>query len=73
MRTIVYVDGINLYYGLLKGTPFKWLDLRALCAKLLPRNELIRVKVKQRLARSDQCLVPQGCAWRATGPSSAVR
>ena len=33
MRTRVYIDGLNLYYGAVKGTPFKWLDpvrLRAL-------------------------------------------
>ena len=30
MKTIVYVDGLNLYYGSLRGTPFKWLDLYAL-------------------------------------------
>lgn len=27
MRTVVYVDGFNLYYGALRRTPFKWLDL----------------------------------------------
>lgn len=27
MRTIVYVDGYNLYYGLLRRTKLKWLDL----------------------------------------------
>jgi uncharacterized LabA/DUF88 family protein len=27
LRTVVYVDGYNLYYGRLRGTPFKWLDL----------------------------------------------
>ena len=26
-RVIAYIDGYNLYYGLLKGTPHKWLDL----------------------------------------------
>ena len=25
-RTRVYVDGYNLYYGCLKGSPHKWLD-----------------------------------------------
>lgn len=30
MRTRVYIDGYNLYYGCLKGTAFKWLDLLAL-------------------------------------------
>ncbi len=27
LKTIVYVDGYNLYYSRLKGTQFKWLDL----------------------------------------------
>jgi hypothetical protein len=44
MRTIVYVDGFNLYYGLLKGTSFKWLDMAALFAKLLPKNDLVLLK-----------------------------
>jgi len=30
MKTIVYVDGFNLYYGLLRKSPYKWLDLFAL-------------------------------------------
>ncbi|MGH3951490.1 MAG: NYN domain-containing protein [Pseudonocardiaceae bacterium] len=44
MRTNVYVDGFNLYYGCLKGTPYRWLDLEALCARLLPKNEINRVR-----------------------------
>lgn len=27
LRTRLYVDGYNLYYGCLKNTPHKWLDL----------------------------------------------
>ena len=27
MKTKIYIDGYNLYYGCLKGTPYKWLDL----------------------------------------------
>lgn len=26
LRTGVYIDGYNLYYGCLKGSPYKWLD-----------------------------------------------
>lgn len=37
----VYVDGYNLYYGSLKKTPYKWLDLAALAAQLLP-GEMVR-------------------------------
>src|SRR5262245_6432578 len=30
LRTRIYIDGYNLYYGCLKRTPYKWLDLYAL-------------------------------------------
>ncbi|MCY4192389.1 MAG: NYN domain-containing protein [Rhodospirillaceae bacterium] len=36
MRTRVYVDGFNLYYGAVKGTSFKWLDPVHLSRLLLP-------------------------------------
>lgn len=35
-RARVYIDGFNLYYGALKGTSNKWLDLEAWCGRLLP-------------------------------------
>ena len=44
MKTIVYIDGFNLYYGSLKGTAYKWLDLSKLCQLLLPKNEITRIK-----------------------------
>lgn len=34
-RAIVYVDGFNLYYGCLKDTEERWLDVGALCKRLL--------------------------------------
>ena len=34
MRTFIYVDGFNLYYGALKGTSWKWLDLARLSQEL---------------------------------------
>jgi hypothetical protein len=34
----VYVDGFNLYYGALKRTPYKWLDLGKLAEILLPTD-----------------------------------
>jgi 6-hydroxy-3-succinoylpyridine 3-monooxygenase len=33
LRTRVYVDGFNFYYGCLKGTSLKWLDLLSLFEK----------------------------------------
>ena len=41
---IVYVDGFNLYYGSLKRTPYKWLDLGRLCARMLPNDRVIAIK-----------------------------
>ncbi len=35
LRTSVYVDGYNLYYGRLKNSSYKWLDLKALTDKVL--------------------------------------
>ncbi|WP_339718781.1 NYN domain-containing protein [Marinomonas primoryensis] len=38
MKTRVYIDGYNLYFGCLKGTPFKWLDPVSLIETLLVRS-----------------------------------
>lgn len=44
MRTYVYVDGFNLYYGAVKGTPYKWLNILKLCQLLLPKNQILKIK-----------------------------
>ncbi|MBA4162426.1 MAG: hypothetical protein C0515_10205 [Novosphingobium sp.] len=44
MRTRIYVDGYNLYYACLKGTSHKWLDIHALAAAQLPKNQIERVR-----------------------------
>lgn len=38
-RTYVYIDGFNLYYGALKRTKYKWLDVKKMCITLLPSPE----------------------------------
>ena len=47
MRTIVYVDGFNLYYWL-KPTPYRWIDLKALALNSITKpgkeHEIIAVK-----------------------------
>jgi hypothetical protein len=40
-RTIVYIDGFNLYYRALKGTAHKWLDLVAMSQAALPSGCII--------------------------------
>lgn len=46
MRTVVFVDGYNLYYGVLRNTKLKWLDLYKLFAQhvLAPDCELLEVR-----------------------------
>ena len=44
IRTIVYVDSFNLYYGALKRTSYKWLNLDCLFSMLLRKNEIMKIK-----------------------------
>lgn len=45
LRTHVYIDGFNLYYGAVKSTPYKWLDLSALFSRILkPYNQILAIK-----------------------------
>ncbi len=44
MKTIVYVDGFNLYYGALKGTPNRWLNVAEMCRQLLPHDQIIGIR-----------------------------
>lgn len=44
MRASVYVDGLNLYYAALKGTPYKWLNVRRLARLLLPNDRIHRIR-----------------------------
>lgn len=43
-KTIVYIDGFNFYYGCIKGTPYRWLDLFRFAQAMLPKNDVVRVK-----------------------------
>jgi hypothetical protein len=46
MRTIVYVDGFNLYYRMLEKRPdLKWLNIKQVAEKVLrPENQIISVR-----------------------------
>jgi uncharacterized LabA/DUF88 family protein len=50
VKTIAYIDGFNLYYGSVKNTGFKWLDLAALFHLTLPAGYTL-AKVKYFTAR----------------------
>jgi uncharacterized LabA/DUF88 family protein len=42
--TNIYIDGFNLYYGALRRTPYRWLNLETLCRLLLPKNTINQIK-----------------------------
>lgn len=45
MRTAIYVDGFNLYFGALKGTPHKWLNIQAMVqGHLRPHHQIVGLK-----------------------------
>lgn len=43
MITNVYIDGLNLFYRALKGTPFKWLNLAMLAEQLFPDDTIQKI------------------------------
>jgi uncharacterized LabA/DUF88 family protein len=40
----VYIDGFNLYYGAVKDTPYRWLNVDALCRNMLPNDNIQVIK-----------------------------
>lgn len=44
MRTNIYVDGFNLYYGSLKHTNYKWLNILRLVNALFPSININRIR-----------------------------
>lgn len=45
MRTYAYIDGFNLFYGALRRTPYRWLDVKSLLTLLLrPYNQILKIK-----------------------------
>ena len=43
-RSIVYIDGFNLYYGALKGSPHKWLNLERYFRLLLSGHDIQKIR-----------------------------
>lgn len=44
MKTILYIDGFNLFYSAVKGTPLRWLNPVALIERAFPRNQIVGTK-----------------------------
>jgi len=43
-RAYVYIDGFNFYYGCIKGTDCKWLDVSKLSALYLPNYDVRQIR-----------------------------
>ncbi|MDH5217152.1 MAG: NYN domain-containing protein [Gammaproteobacteria bacterium] len=64
MKTKIYIDGYNLYYGCLKHSPYKWLDIQRLFSDYIlkiqsPDSKIIKIKyftadIKARVASRGQ-------------------
>ncbi len=44
MKTSIYIDGFNFYYGCLRESKFKWLDFASLSQRMFPENEITRIR-----------------------------
>lgn len=45
VATYVYVDAFNLYYGAVRGTRYKWLNILELCRRILdPKHDIQKIK-----------------------------
>ena len=85
LRTIAYIDGFNLYFGCLKNTSLKWLDLATLvdflCKEQNPQSEIIGIKyftadIKAKLSKRgvEACKTQQNylLALQAQSPSIEI-
>jgi uncharacterized LabA/DUF88 family protein len=53
LRSNIYVDGFNLYYGALKHTRYKWLNIADLCRHVLPGISIHRIRYFTALVKSN--------------------
>jgi uncharacterized LabA/DUF88 family protein len=61
-RTYGYIDGFNFYYGCIRNTPYRWLDLFRFAQAMLPKNEVMSVKYFTAIVKSS-----------ATDPTKQIR
>jgi len=71
MKTILYIDGFNLFYSAVKGTPLRWLNPVALVQHTFPRNQIIATKFftakVHALPKNPGQPIRQLMFWRALG------
>ena len=52
-RSNIYVDGFNFYYGAVKHTAYKWLNIAELCKHVLPGITVNRIRYFTALVKSN--------------------
>jgi len=80
VKLYVYIDGFNLYYGCLKDTPYRWLDVMKMCKLRFPQDETVKIKyftapIKVRMSDKDpERPNRQQMYWRAlrTNPNLEI-
>ena len=53
MKTIVYVDGFNFYYGACRANRVRWVDLHTLVQRLLPGHQIVAIRYFSAEIKSD--------------------
>lgn len=51
-KTYVYIDGFNFYYGCIRNSPYRWLDLFTFAQSMLPKNDIVHVKYFTSIVKS---------------------
>lgn len=72
-RSIIYIDGFNLYYGVLKGTRLKWLNVERLFEMIRKDDEIQAVKYFTALVEGRQQSLRQLTYLRALSACSRVQ
>ncbi|RLT38628.1 MAG: NYN domain-containing protein [Chloroflexi bacterium] len=72
-RSVVYIDGFNFYYGAVKGTPWKWLDLQAYWERIRQDDDIRQIYYFTSQVREPSRLARQRDYLAALGTLAKVR
>jgi uncharacterized LabA/DUF88 family protein len=52
-KSNIYIDGFNLFYGLLKGSSYKWLNIESCFEKIYKHDEITSIKYFTALVKGE--------------------
>lgn len=64
-RSIVYIDGFNLYYGTVRDTPWKWLNIQSYFERLRQDDDIQAIKYFTAIVQNDRHARNRQCAFLA--------